>query len=236
MVTFEWTNPLKMRTQRTVLLLLFMSSIVHSEVLAQEVPLDTMRRSSKNIFLVDAGALVTRYLNFGGTTYYPVSPYLFGYRRILGRNAVRVDVGGTFSSSSSTVNDSMDREDERNQYRIGLGGEHYFALGKRWLGYIGSNVYLDQFIAKYKYAYSTVDYREQRQERTELGVSALAGIAFRFNARMQLATETSYSIATFRTTNTDTSALYPQYNSRSTGSGVIGEFIPPTSLLFRVLF
>lgn len=61
-----------------------MSSIVHSEVLAQEVPLDTMRRSSKNIFLVDAGALVTRYLNFGGTTYYPVSPYLFGYRRILG--------------------------------------------------------------------------------------------------------------------------------------------------------
>lgn len=225
-----------MRARPTILLLLLASSVLQTEVLAQEVPLDTTHRQARNIFLVDVGSLVTRYLNFGGNTYYPLSPYMFGYRRILGRNAIRLDLGGTFSSANSTVNDSIERKDERNQYRIGLGYEHYFALGKRWLGYIGTEAYMDRSTLTYVNTYSSTDSREQRQESTEFGISALAGIAYRFTSRMQVATETSYSVGSVKSSTSDVSILYPQYNSQSSGRGTRGEFIPPTALIFRVLF
>jgi hypothetical protein len=91
-------------------------------------------------------------------------------------------------------------------------------------------------LSSYKYGYSQTEWREQRQETGELGITALAGIAFRLGDRMQLATETSYSFGSARTTIRDSSVPANPYDGQTVREGTASEFIPPTALIFRVLF
>ncbi len=224
-------------TFRPGLRLLLLAALAWCSVArAQDVKPDTAHRTMKNMVMLDVGSLVTRYLNFGGSTYYQPYPYMIGYRRILGRNALRMNIGGAFDSSTSTSNDSLENRNERVQYRIGIGYEHYFALGKRWMGYIGADGYLDRTTMTYRYAYTTSSYREQRQAVDELGIAAVAGIVYRFNQHMQLATETNYAVGHVRTTSEDTSYPSNGYDRDTRSTGSIGYFVPPTALIFRVLF
>ncbi|MFN8116339.1 MAG: hypothetical protein U0W65_09515 [Bacteroidia bacterium] len=210
--------------------------VLTTAVFGQGTSIDTTKKEHNNIISIDATGLLRQFFNLNTNNYYPYTPYILTYRRVIKNNAIKLAVGADISINKGTSNDSLKSSGERNSYNVALGIEHYKYLNKRWNFYYGIDAVYQYSTNKSKYPRTTTTYYESSSESKSYGIAPTLGILFRITNRMSLSTETSYSISYVLTTSKQNEFPSSQYDRKSTSSNIMTAYFAPTALNFRFKF
>lgn len=196
---------------------------------------DTIHKKHNNIIAIDATGLLKQFFNFNSNSYYSY-PYMITYRRIIGKNAIRLGAGANIDTKESNTNDTVKSKSVRNSYTVGLGYERYAHLSRRWSFYYGV-----EFTAAYlnytdKNWFNSTSNRESSTITNKYGIAPILGIVYKINRRISVGTETSYNLSYVLTTTKSKTIPSNYYDFKTVDRGFQTNFITPTNLSFRFSF
>ena len=202
-------------------------------------PPDTSKKVSRNMIGVDATGLMGQFLNLNEYWYY-YDPYIASYKRFMGSNALRFGIGGNYSNSDQTQDDTISMDRMYYDIRIGVGFEHYTFINKKCNLYFGADaLYIHDYDEIYR---NNEVYNTEYEERShKLGISPLVGFQFRFWKRITFAVESSYDITYAQTKHTSKTIYNEGFNyddaeSKTELNGISTYFNRPISIRFQVHF
>ena len=195
---------------------------------------DSTKRAYNNVITLDATGLLRQFFSFSTGVYYYYSPYLIGYKRIFKSNALRINLGGSYTSNSGVRDDTIHGKTLRYNYDIGIGYEHYCYLSKRWNLYFGADAIFNYSYNEYGADRTTTSSYKQTSHAYGYGVAPLVGIQFKITPHLSVSTETQYNFTMTYDVSENTNTPSSIYDTKSKSTGFSTQFIPPTSLIFRI--
>jgi hypothetical protein len=213
-----------MKKISSILLLFSITTFSFSQIVTP----DTSKREYKNVIGLDATGILREVVNLSSTPYF-YSPYIISYRRIIKRNAIRVNIGGYISNSDVAINGNT-MKNSTSSFDFAVGFEHYAYLTKRWNYYYGIDL-----LTKIYYTEGITNNAINRMTKNSFGISPLVGLQFRINPRMSISTEASYDII-YAMIKTSSTFNFSPYSSNSSRTAFEARFNSPLSISFRIQF
>jgi hypothetical protein len=162
---------------------------------------DTAEKRHRHELGADVTGLLRQFVNFNNsnTNYYAPSPaYLITYRYLLKKTNIRFGIGGAYFKNS--VNGYLVNGEDKTFYNtstngfVRVGYEFVSELSKKWQAFYGLDFRPSIFNVDNQAQFSSGGYiTGYKNKGTTYGISPLIGFRFRFNDRVSITTEASFS-------------------------------------------